>query len=47
MRSQRAVLTDSPDTADLIVKLGHPAAENEISLLDANFFMDALTEDQA
>ena len=42
-----AALTDSPETADLIVKLGHPAAENEISLLDANFFMDAPAEDQA
>ena len=41
-----AVLTDAAETADLIVKLGHPAAENEISLLDENFFMDVPAGEQ-
>ncbi|MBQ3272773.1 MAG: hypothetical protein IJH44_05930, partial [Solobacterium sp.] len=42
-----AVLTDTAETADLIVKLGHPAADNEISLLDENFFMDSPAGEQA
>ena len=40
--SQEAVRTDSPEEADLILTIGKSTNPNALSLLDANFFLDAV-----
>ena len=38
--SQKAELAASPEEADLVLVMGKPSAENELSLIDNNFFME-------
>lgn len=40
--NQEAVRTDSPEEADLILTIGKSTDLNALSLLDANFFLDAV-----
>ncbi|MBQ6041074.1 MAG: hypothetical protein IJL32_09915 [Oscillospiraceae bacterium] len=39
--SQNAALTDSPDDADIVLVMGKPASDKEVSLIDHNFFLEA------
>ena len=40
MQSQGASFVDSAEEADLTLVMGKPAAENEVSLIDSNFFLE-------
>ena len=40
LQSQGAAETASPEDADVILVMGKPAGEKELSLIDANFFME-------
>ena len=39
--SQNAELTGTPDDADIILVMGKPASDKEVSLIDHNFFLEA------
>ncbi len=41
LRSQRAVMVDDPEKADITLVMGKPTTPKEISLIDNNFFMEA------
>ena len=41
LRSQKAVMVDDPEKADITLVMGKPTAPKEISLIDNNFFMEA------
>ena len=40
--TQGAVVVDSEQAADIILVMGKPAGENEVSIIDNNFFMEQL-----
>lgn len=40
MQSQQAEAVGSADAADLVLVMGKPASEKELSLIDANFFLE-------
>ena len=39
-QAQNAEKTDDPNEADVILVMGKPSGEKEVSLIDSNFFMD-------
>ena len=39
--AQDAELTDTPEAADVILVMGKPSGEKELSLIDSNFFMES------
>ncbi|MBR7008575.1 MAG: hypothetical protein IKH90_08110 [Ruminococcus sp.] len=41
-RSQDAQVAASADEADIVLVMGKPSKENEVSLIDNNFFMEQL-----
>lgn len=41
-RSQNAQVAASADEADIVLVMGKPSKENEVSLIDNNFFMEQL-----
>lgn len=43
-RVQRVIKVDSPEKADVTLVMGKPSGDKEISLIDNNFFMEALDE---
>ena len=38
--SQNTELTDNPDNADIVLVMGKPASDREVSLIDHNFFLE-------
>ena len=43
-RSQKASMSFSREDADVVLVMGKPSAENELSLIDNNFFMESSDE---
>ena len=47
LEAQGCTITDSREDADVVLTLAKPMSEQEVSLIDNNFFYDAKTEDEA